>query len=116
MDIRPLLQQIRALDRSADTTEERVITERVTNRSRAPAPKEGPTLAQKAWICQGLLQSEKKTSKENGVARLPSHKCERRVGSVTGILWRTTRGLLSPAGSFTRDARQKEQKGQPIGG
>ena len=64
---------------------------------------------------RGLLLSEEKTLKDNGVARPPSHKCTRRVGAVTGT-WSTTRGLLYPTRLFTGDVRQKAQKEQTKGG
>lgn len=48
------------------------------------------------------------------MARLPSHKCKRRVGSAIGT-WRTTRGVLSPAGSSTGDARHEAHMRRLIG-
>ena len=48
------------------------------------------------------------------MARPLSRKRIRRVRPVTGT-WGTTRGSLSPVGSFTGDAPWKAQKGQPAG-
>ena len=48
------------------------------------------------------------------MARPPSRKRKRRVGSVIGT-WRMTSGLPLVAGSFTGDVRQKAWRGQTAG-
>ena len=99
VDLHPLLQQIRALGRSVDTTEEYEIRHRVTAAEQRLLKKR--TLPHKWWIYCGVARREtRRTTTENGGARSPSNKCERRVGSVAGT-WRMIRGSLLVAGSST---------------
>ena len=99
VDLHPLLQQVRALGRSVNTTEEhelraRVIAAEQRLRRRAHITPEMVDLS------RNLTERDEEDHHGDGGARSPSNKCERRVGSVAGT-WRMTRGSLWVDGSST---------------
>ena len=106
VDIHPLLQQIRALGRSADRTEERVIRERATAAELR--------LLRRTHTSPKRVDSSR-TATERGEEDLQGEWRGTNPQSQVQAPLKTARALLFPAGSFRGDARQKAQRGQPTG-